>query len=442
MRQQRNSYSHGKTTMTSIRSIVGALRIVALALFVGVIGIGCDVNDLLEVDPVDRIPADGFTAPINAELLVSGAIADFECAYASYVTLTGIVSDEFTDATQTAARWPADRRDFSRPDYQDQYGEWDCTGPGAYVPLSIARWSADNILTALQGWTDAQLDEVGADRGELLATAAAYSGYSYTLLGEGFCSMAIDVSEEMTPTEIFQIAVDRFTTAIEAARAAGESDMEYMALVGRARAYLNLGNTSAALADAQQVPEGFYSAASMSGEFSRTANRVFAFNGPDPLGGDAVSVEEPYRDYQHFGEPDPRISVSDFVQTNSDGTDVYHQQKYGSLDEAIPLATYDEAQLIIAEIQGGATAVGIINDFHADAGLGTFSSTDEAEILDHLIEERRVELWLEGHRFNDIERFGLPLVPAPGTPYRKGLDYGDARCFPLPDIEIRNNPNI
>jgi hypothetical protein len=49
---------------------------------------------------------------------------------------------------------------------------------------------------------------------------------------------------------------------------------------------------------------------------------------------------------------------------------------------------------------------------------------------------------LEGHRFFDIRRLNLPLVPAPGTTYRKGGTYGDNRCFPLPDVEIRNNPNI
>jgi hypothetical protein len=33
-------------------------------------------------------------------------------------------------------------------------------------------------------------------------------------------------------------------------------------------------------------------------------------------------------------------------------------------------------------------------------------------------------------------------VPEPGTAYRKGGLYGTDICFPIPDVEIRNNPNI
>ena len=442
MRTQDKNQRHGDRTMNSTRPLLHSLRVAALGLFVVVGATGCDIDNLLEVDPVDRIPAEGLTEPVNAQLLVTGAIADFECAFQDYVMLSGIVAGELTDATQTAARWPADRRDFSQLSYQQQYGTWGCTGPGAYVPLSKARWSADNILTALQGWTDADLEEFGFDRQELIARAAAYAGYSYLLLGEGFCSMAIDAGPQLQPAEVLQLAVDRFTTAISAAQAAGEDDLENMALVGRAQAYADLGQDAQALADAEAVPEGFVYYATTGSEFGVRQNRVFAFNGPDPLGGSSASVGEQYREYMHYGQEDPRVSVSDFIRDASDGTPLYYQQKYTSLSDPVVLASDAEAQLIIAEIEGGQTAVGIINDFHDDAELDPFTSSDETEILDHVIEERRAVLWLEGHRFNDIERFNLELVPAPGTPYRKGLTYGDARCFPLPDIEIRNNPNI
>jgi hypothetical protein len=438
----RTNYERNGSTIMNATTPLRVIRLTVLGLLVLVAGVACDLNELLEVDPVDRIPAEGLTVPANAELLVNGAIADFECAYGAYVALSGVVAGELTDATQTAARWPADRRDFSQTSYQSQYGTFGCTGLGVYVPLSTARWSAENILFALIDWTDAELSDLGFDRQELIAKAAAYAGYSYLLLGEGFCSMAIDEGPELTPTQVFELAVERFTTAMEAAQQAGESDLQNLAGVGRARAYLNLGQDAAALADAQAVPAGFVYSTTASGDFSVRSNRVFAQSGPPPLGGTALSVGESYREYLHYGEEDSRVPVSDYIQTNNDGTDVYFQLKYGSLDDPIPLATYDEAQLIIAEVQGGQTAVDIINAFHEAAGLTPFEGGTEAEILAHVIEERRAVLWLEGHRFNDIERHMLPLVPAPGTPYRKGLAYSDYRCFPLPDIEIRNNPNI
>ncbi len=174
----------------------------------------------------------------------------------------------------------------------------------------------------------------------------------------------------------------------------------------------------------------------------RRNNQIFGYNGPPPLGGSSMSVGENYRTFTHMGQPDPRVSSSGFIRVNSDGTDLYYQQKYTSLGDPLVLASYDEAQLIIAEVQLGATAVAIINDFHTAAGLPAYGGGTDAEILDHVIEERRAELWLEGHRFNDIERFNLTLDPPPGTPHRKGGTYGDDRCFPLPDVEVRNNPNI
>ena len=41
-----------------------------------------------------------------------------------------------------------------------------------------------------------------------------------------------------------------------------------------------------------------------------------------------------------------------------------------------------------------------------------------------------------------MRRYNVPLVPAPGSPYHAGGTYGDARCYPLPGIEIDNNPSI
>ncbi|MBA2458981.1 MAG: RagB/SusD family nutrient uptake outer membrane protein [Gemmatimonadales bacterium] len=63
-------------------------------------------------------------------------------------------------------------------------------------------------------------------------------------------------------------------------------------------------------------------------------------------------------------------------------------------------------------------------------------------MMSQIIEERRRELFLEGHRLGDIIRYGLPLFPAPGTPFYVGGEFGTQVCFPLPAVERDNNPNI
>ncbi len=412
-------------------------------LAIGVFLAGCNSLDrALNVDTPTDIPAEGLAVPKNAELLVNGAVGDFECAYGAYVALSSVLAHETIDATQTADRWPYDRRAVSSDDAR--YGTSGCEALGVYTPLSTARWSADNILSHLQEWTDEEV----ANRQLLIAKAAAAAGYSYLLLGEGFCSMAIDLSAEMTPAQMFQLAVDRFTTAIQAAQAAGDTDLEYMARVGRARAYLDLGQGQNAVADAQLVPAGFRYEVTASEASGRRNNRVYAQSGEGPTGGAALSVGPQYRNMTFDGEADPRVSVSDSAYTATEGTPIYYQRKYTSLSDPLPLATYTEAQLIIAEVDAttgtGAQALQIINDLHAAAGLDPYvpGVNGPADIMTQVVEERNRELWLTGHRFYDINRLSLPLVPAAGTDYRKGGTYGDTRCLPLPDVEVNNNPNI
>lgn len=430
--------NHGDGFMR--RLAMGALPVraaVPLVLIAVLAVTGCDIDRLLDVENPTRIPAEGLTDPENAQLLVNGAVGDFDCAYNAYVALSAVVAGEMTDATQTANRWPYDRRDV-QPDDQ-LYATFGCTALGIYTPLATARWSADNILQALQGWTD---EEVRGDRQALIAEAAAYAGYSHLLLGEGFCSSAADLSGELSSEEMFERAVDRFTTAIDAAQSAGETDLLDLALVGRARAHLALGNGPEAVADASLVPEDFVYEVTASTASPRRNNRVFEQSGVGGTGGDALSVGEQYRDLEWLGVADPRVPVVDEDRTATEGTPIFLQTKYNSLSDPLPLASGTEAQLIIAEVQGGETAVDIINDLHAAAGLPDFDGGSEAEIQAHVLQERARELWLTGHRFFDIRRHALPLQPAPGTDYRKGGVYGDTRCFPLPDVEVRNNPNI
>lgn len=405
---------------------------------------GCDALDnALAVETPDVIPAEPLQDPANANLLVTGTISDFDCAFGAYIVMGGMIGDELVDSSPTASRWPYDRRDVSPDD--SRYAGFGCVGVGVYTPLSTARYSAENVLDNLENeWTDEEVE----NRTELIATAAAYSGYSNLLLGEGFCTGVL-LDENLEPggevprEALFEAAEQRFTRAIEAAQASGSDTILNMALVGRARARLNLGNYAEAAADAELVPEGFVKVATASNTSPRRQNRIYA----QTQFTEQVSVGPQYRDLTFEGEPDPRVQVDSTGLIGFDGeTPIFAAAKYPDFSSPMPIATWEEAQLIIAEAELAAgmpqAAVDIINTLHARAGLPPFSSSVPAEIMDHLIQERARELFLESHRFYDIDRFELDLVPAPGTPYRTGGTFGTTRCLPLPDIETQNNPNI
>ena len=413
-----------------------------VALLVGV----ASCESVLDVDAPSRIPADQLEIPANAQLLVNGAIGDFECAFGAYVVLGGLIGEELIDALQTADRFPYDRRDHQASDRR--YSVFGCEALGVYTPLQTARASADNILRLLQGWTDAEVP----NRTLLIATAAAYSGYSLLLLGEGFCSTAVSTINadrsityggEITRDSAFRLAEARFTEAITAAQTAGNTDIEQLARIGRARARLNQAQYADAGSDAALVPPAYVHTMSADTNSSRRENRVWAQNASANF---ATSVGEPYRTYGTGGDPRVAVLQSSPVRTSVTGVVHWYQTKYAIRSSAIPLASGIEARLIYTEslIEAGqlAAAVDSINVFRARGNQPAFSSTDPVAIRAELADQRRRELFLTGHHLGDVIRYNLTLAPAAGTAYHGSGTYGSQICLRLPDVERNNNPEI
>lgn len=417
-----------------LNAAIWRLAVVALAM---PLLAGCNTDNLLKVSAPSLLPADRLEQPSQAALLVNGAISDFECAIGSTILVEAIISDEFGDAQLAAAAWDYDRRTSNQNPAGD-YGVASCSSnqrPGIYTPLAIARGSADNALNHLNEWTAAEVPR----RDSLLATAALYSGFDYAWLGMTMCAAAIDLSAPLTPAQLFAKAEERFTTAITTAQGAGLTTILDAAYVGRARVRLFQGNTSGADADAKQVPDGFMFYATASNDNNRRYNRVYASNVQFGF----YSVEPQSRDIETEGAPDPRTLVVNTGNRGADGSIIWAQTAYQSESDPIPVATWYEARLISAEAEGGTAAVALINGIRDHYGIPHYSgATDDASIKNLIINERRKQLFVQGFRLYDQERFQLPFNPPVGAPYPdKGGNYGDTRCLPVPDVERFNNPN-
>jgi hypothetical protein len=404
---------------------------------------GCE--SILDVKAPSRIPADAVQVPQNAGIMVDGAQADFECALANYIVAGGQIGDELMATGQGAATWGYDRRSYTA--FDPWYANFPCEGgtgaqgaTSVYVPLHTARAAATVAARLLEEWDNSEVP----GRSELLARASAFAGYSTLLLGEGFCSNAVDLGPELSRREMFELAEEEFSRAVGAAEDAQSSTLIALAQLGRARARLNLENFAGALNDAAAVPPGYRFAGRYSVASTRTQNRVFVQNVRSRI----ISVGPLYRDLEIEGVSDHRVPVrNDGVVLPGRTDTLWVQELYTSEASAIPIATWQEAQLIIAEAElesGNADrAVDALNALRAHAGLPTFNGSDPQEVRDQVIEERRRVLFLQGHHLNDLIRFELPLVPEPGTPYpRVGGTYGDLTCLPLPEIERRGNPNM
>ncbi len=429
--------------MMKAANFIGALVAVGFA-------VACNTNRLLDVNAPNAVPVTVFDSPAAANLMAQSAISDFECAFGSAVIVEGIISDELADSQLGAAAWPYDRRD-ANTQTNGIYGVNPCNSnqnPGIYTPLSTARFDADNALTKLAGWTVAQVPT----RTALMAQMNLYAGFSYAMLGVSMCGAAFDLGPTVDQKGMFALAEKRFTDAISLAQTAGLTSVLNAAYVGRARVRLYQANTAGAIADAQLVPKGFvYNASTDASDGGgRRANRVYAAT---QQGGDYTVESVSLNLLTENGEADPRSAVQQTPTRPADSkTVVYVPKKYSSgatqnntVGDAIPLpmARYEEAQLILAEAQGGAQAVTIINAMRSAVSLKPYTgATDATSIKNLVIDERRRVLFVEGLRNYDIERFGLTLVPATGTPYpRVGGTYGTTTCLPLPDIERFNNPN-
>jgi hypothetical protein len=419
------------------------LLLAAVALLAS---LGCGSLDrVLAVEPQDRIAALPLeSSAANAQLLVNGAIGDFDCAFGAYVAMGGLIGDELQESRPIAERKPYDQRVHSSKDRR--YAVSTCDQLGVYTPLQTARVSAERTARLLESWSDAAV----AQRRTLIATMHAYAGYATLLLAEGFCttvlsspdaSGALVYGDEITRDSASRAAESRFGAAIAMAEEAGTSAPLNLALVGRARARLNRGDLAGARSDAVRVPPDFTHLMTASGTTIRRQNRVWAQERP-PL--DIVTVGLLYRSLG-----DPRVPVTDQRRTGPTNVPIFYDEKYPSAASPIRIAGGAEARLIVAEsdIAAGTAASlenarSIVNAFRARGNQPPLPASDAATLRAALIDQRRRELFLEGQHLGDIIRFSAPFTPPAGEAYPGGGEYGAQRCLPLPDVERDNNPAL
>ena len=406
-----------------------------------------EITTLTQSNP-GAIEAGKVYVPANALLLVNGAISDFECAFTRYVVGSGVFTDELVNGISQQANYDYDAR---RVLTNGAYGTATCGNnqqPPIYTTLSVARGSADTVIARLKVWTDAEMP-TGVNRAKLIGQAYAYAGYSLTLIGEGMCSASVNVGPELTPAQLFAEAKTRFDSAIAYANLASPVDAttRNFATLGRARVQLDAGQNAAAATDAAAIPAGFSVTTSTDAVNPRRQNFSFFSINQSSF----ASVDPTFRRLTIGGAADPRVATTNSGRRGTAaGTDtIWTPDKYPSFTATMPIAKYAEAQLILADtraatgdLTGAETAINAARNTRT--GMPQYSSAGQtqAQVQAQIVEERRRELFLEGHRLGDLRRNNLAFTPAAGTPYSGGGTYGTQTCFPLPDVERLNNPNV
>jgi hypothetical protein len=412
-----------------------ALRAVIIPATVTLLLVTGACHNILSVDLPGRIPTDLLNDPLTAPTLAASVTADFECAFSKYVLSTTTLSDQFLGASGNlnAKNWG------TKKIYENDTGNEtnQCGGAyGAYLPLQTARFDANDILTRLTGWTDAQ---AGVALAPLRARVATFGAYAYTLLGEGFCAMRFDLGKQvLTPAQVLAQADTKFTAAITLVNAmtAGSDKTQLLNLVhaGRARERLDAGDLATAASEAALVAPGFEFFVTRSVDAATRYNDAWYWIAE--LGNS--SVDPAYRNLTVGGVPDPRVQVDSgptlgLPRKSFDGVTDLYVVTNKNLTRADPmrLASYIEAQLIIAEAQKGNTAVNIINARRQQLQLPQYTGpTDNASIMALILDERNREFFMEGgQRYNDLLRFKIAWKVGND---QNGVPYGTTTCMPLP----------
>jgi hypothetical protein len=315
-----------------------------------------------------------------------------------------------------------------------------------YNGLAAARWIADNVTERSTALSPNPSSDIRVARGHF------WGGIARMTLADLYRDVVYDGGPPITPVQAIQDAIEKFNQAASIAQAAGEADYAAAATSSTARAYRSLywedvHHGAGGGSFFQQAYQAAQQALALSDDFVEYANYQQPGSSNDFFQNFNSSVytrmdpswaflEDPVS-----GAVDPRVTHSEQEGFSlRENWPVYLQHKYPDRSADIPVSSADEARLIVAEYElmfgDLQAAVGMINELRSNVGLADFNSTDPQEVMDQFRYERRVELWLEMRRWQDMRYY--EIISDRWADANKAL--GVHRRWPVSQRERSTNP--
>jgi hypothetical protein len=474
------------------------LRALSRLLFVGAFAgslAACDTDKLVKVEDPARLQPSATATAASVPGLVNGAIRTFDAGYSglgddAFLSASGVITDEFAWGDSFTTRFAADRRILQTP----QLGN---ISDAAYSRLMQARTQALRALAAVNKF-EAELDDPDLFRTELQTT----QGYVYVTLSEGWCGgvpfstvppegdidpSAITYGAAQTTTQMNTAAVAAFDAALVA------DPSNALAMVGKGRALLNLGQYAQAEAAVSGVGDTFVYHIEHSTNTTDQNNSVAALmdngrytisnlEGGTTATGAALRPDNNTSTTNATAEglnfrmaQDPRLPFVADGRCFTSSIFCYKDLNYPNLTSDVPLASGVEARLIEAEAAmqrgDGVTMMAKINALRAQvAALLPLLYPEQQQVFpartagapslaplvdpvtpdarrDMLFRERAFWMYATGHRQGDLRRlvrnYGLPQASVfPSGPYFRaaGTNFGSDVAFPVRFTEETNNP--
>ena len=453
-----------------------SLAILILVTFLPVAG--CDFQ-VVNPGPVQD---DMLNDPATFESLVGGALRGAMLGLNSYSLKSVTLSREIQPSGSTGAAGVDHQVEIS------QFGldvghlpalGWNTGHEGRW----IAQHAAERIREALGA--------EAASTSSHMARVHLWGGYADRILGEHVCHAVIDGGSPEPYTVHFERAVDQFTSAAEIAARIGDSETELAARSGRAAALMFLDRAGEAAADAAQIPADFVFRQGFTPGLVEGGARWEVGRSIDGVHRAISAWNTVYEGY-YLETGDPRVAWG--------YDDSSQQTRYGEVARAtfglvpfywpmkfyiprgqhpdfrsvwdpnpeaqwrmpVTLSSGREMRLILAEAalleNRWQEAVSILNSLrkgllndHTGEPLELWNVAGLEEAWTAFKREHGIEMWLEGRRLGALRRWeesGTPgdLHPLEYTPQetveRFGAPAVPARCFPVPESERDQNPNV
>lgn len=133
-----------------------------------------------------------------------------------------------------------------------------------------------------------------------------------------------------------------------------------------------------------------------------------------------------------YADTDTRKEVSITTMDNLNFINKYPSGQKGT--DPVVISRLGEMYLISAEAQGLSKGLGRLNELRAVRGLPAVYPATEAAFIDAVLDERRLELLCEGHRWYDLVRLGKAVEKLGILEYQT--------LMPVPEKERQVNKNL
>ncbi len=417
----------------------------------------------LDPEQPSQIAQDAVESPEAANAMRIGALNDLRMITTraeSMWLLGGLLTDEWRVADATEGRIQTDQR---VPD--DNISQV----ASAYLALHRMRGRAQDAVAALQTF----LPQVPAYTGQMYFA----EGFALLTLAENFCNgiplgrheTGVPVYTDPLPTaEVYAAAIAKFDTALTYATGTDTLSVKVQraALIGKARALVNLGQDTAAASAVAPVPTSMRWWITTSTALSGDDSQLWSLNVSQrrySVGDSVEGTQQIFNAIPFARAVDPRVRVTGNPTTCTaagQGLDgrCRVDQTIWTQDSWAPVVSGVDARLIEAEAElqaedfDGMTT--ILNDLRASgqALSSTFTSpvltplavpATEAEATDLLFREWAFWTYGRGQRLPNLRRLVRQYGRAEDTvfptgTFANGQPYGTSVNFPVPASESAN----